>query len=510
MTKYAWTDLGSLVSISAVPYSTALPSNCPSLPSGARSLVTPRTVNAGMPFYVNGTLTLKPNAVPIDNNWMQNVTRVFPQALAFRTAAGEVQFIIPNSSSGTTILPKIAAPTGGHVVDVAIGSTSASEPFYVALLDDGTVICGGDNTDGQCNVPTGLTGVQAVTTAGSRVYVIKSDGAITGWGATPLWPHYPLPGTYSALCAAGYDVVAKSTTDNKLYTSETGSYVDTMMLASDFNVGFFGPVIGGVVVQNTNGATASPATNGEIFIFNSSGYTVYDLHNILGVFPYGSENYVLHSDGTVTTLSGDPVPSILSSGGVAELGPGMGRTSAGVGLYFGTGYLVNYQAKIEEIFDTASIGILSDVKLPRNTETSCADSTWPTVPFSGSNDGPVGGSNRYALTGVRYNGADLGATRAIQVTVSYYNPFEIMSGVEFFNLAAPSTPIVPTHWSQTTNDSGNYGAPVTGTFEFGEDVDVEGLCIIVGNMTNEDYLTNVAAQYVVPSFWQDMVGCAEI
>ena len=52
----------------------------------------------------------------------------------------------------------------------------------VALKNDGTLVAWGDNSDGQCNVPSGLTGVTQVAAGGYHTVALKNDGTVVAWG----------------------------------------------------------------------------------------------------------------------------------------------------------------------------------------------------------------------------------------------------------------------------------------------------------------------------------------
>jgi alpha-tubulin suppressor-like RCC1 family protein len=53
----------------------------------------------------------------------------------------------------------------------------------VALKQDGTVAAWGDNSSGQCDLPSYLTGVTAIAAGGQHTVALKQDGTVTVWGA---------------------------------------------------------------------------------------------------------------------------------------------------------------------------------------------------------------------------------------------------------------------------------------------------------------------------------------
>jgi hypothetical protein len=59
----------------------------------------------------------------------------------------------------------------------------AGSAHACALRPAGTVICWGDNSDGELNVPPGLTGVKKISVGGAHTCAIKSDGTVVCWGA---------------------------------------------------------------------------------------------------------------------------------------------------------------------------------------------------------------------------------------------------------------------------------------------------------------------------------------
>jgi alpha-tubulin suppressor-like RCC1 family protein len=71
------------------------------------------------------------------------------------------------------------ASIGNHAVQVAGGSG-----FSVALKDDGTVVCWGDNSSRQCNVPPGLADVVQLACGAGHVVALKQDGTVVAWGST--------------------------------------------------------------------------------------------------------------------------------------------------------------------------------------------------------------------------------------------------------------------------------------------------------------------------------------
>ncbi|WP_135554772.1 RCC1 domain-containing protein [Paenibacillus cymbidii] len=59
---------------------------------------------------------------------------------------------------------------------------AAGDYHTVALTTDGTVVAWGDNSNGQTNVPAGLTGVVSVAAGPNNSAAMKADGTVVVWG----------------------------------------------------------------------------------------------------------------------------------------------------------------------------------------------------------------------------------------------------------------------------------------------------------------------------------------
>jgi alpha-tubulin suppressor-like RCC1 family protein len=73
------------------------------------------------------------------------------------------------------------------VCDVPSGLTNAIDVaggynFSLALKSDGTVIAWGDNTFGETNVPAGLTNVTSIAAGGAHVLALLQNGTVIAWG----------------------------------------------------------------------------------------------------------------------------------------------------------------------------------------------------------------------------------------------------------------------------------------------------------------------------------------
>jgi hypothetical protein len=100
------------------------------------------------------------------------------------TIAGDYEHSLAVKADGTVAAwgnntyGQCTVPSGlGGVVAVAAGA------FHnLALQGDGTVVAWGDNDDGQRTVPSGLGGVVAVAGGAYSSMVLKGDGTVVAWG----------------------------------------------------------------------------------------------------------------------------------------------------------------------------------------------------------------------------------------------------------------------------------------------------------------------------------------
>ncbi|MEO8616908.1 MAG: putative Ig domain-containing protein [Luteolibacter sp.] len=139
-------------------------------------------------------------------------------------------------------------------IDVPAGLTgvvniAAGRVHSIALKGDGTVVAWGQNSDGQASVPPGLTDVIAISAGGYHSLALKSDGTVVAWGNTfngLKWQPVEVP-------AGLNDVVAVS----------AGRF-HSLALRSDGTVVAWG--------YNENGQTTVPANLTGVVAISAGGF----------------------------------------------------------------------------------------------------------------------------------------------------------------------------------------------------------------------------------------------
>lgn len=85
--------------------------------------------------------------------------------------------------------PAVHGPINPEIIEIGLNIQSLQKTiacgyeFTACVQPDGTVAAWGDNSQGQTNVPAGLSDVIAVTCSYYNCFALKSDGTVVSWGA---------------------------------------------------------------------------------------------------------------------------------------------------------------------------------------------------------------------------------------------------------------------------------------------------------------------------------------
>jgi alpha-tubulin suppressor-like RCC1 family protein len=198
----------------------------------------------------DGVLT----ALLADGSVVQSVGGAAPQPPDW-SYMHEVSAISAGESGGVALKPDgTTVPAGLFPGPADITAVSAGYGFVLGLRTGGTVSAWGENSDGQCDVPAGLSNVVAIAAGGYHSLALKSDNSVVAWGyyAAPLAPDV-LPGI----------------------TEISGGAMHSLALSS----------------------------NGTVFAWGDDSYgqchVPYHLTNVIAVAAGGAHNLALKSDGTV-------------------------------------------------------------------------------------------------------------------------------------------------------------------------------------------------------------------
>ena len=97
---------------------------------------------------------------------------------------------------------------------VVVSAISAGSNHSLALKSAGTLVAWGENSLGQCNIPSGLTGVTAIACGANHSLALKSNGTIVAWGDNTYYGQSTIPagltGVTAIACGSVHNLALKS------------------------------------------------------------------------------------------------------------------------------------------------------------------------------------------------------------------------------------------------------------------------------------------------------------
>jgi alpha-tubulin suppressor-like RCC1 family protein len=182
--------------------------------------------------------------------------------------------------------------------------------FNLGLQRNGTVMASGLNTDGQCNVPAGLSNVVAIAAGGYHSVALKSDGSVVGWG---------------------YNEYGQAPSGNVGAMAISAGALHTLALLSNHTVTAWGDYnhnqnstpngLTNVIAVAAGGAhNLALTTAGAVYAWGYDNHGQIDvptgLSNVVAIAAGGDHSLALKSDGTIVawgsnTYGESTVPSYL-------------------------------------------------------------------------------------------------------------------------------------------------------------------------------------------------------
>ena len=243
------------------------------------------------------------NASPERDGGRYEVKIINDRTVPSETALSSTIFLMVGSPTSTRVvawgdnsLGQTAVPSGlSGVVAISAGGTHT-----MALKSDGTVSSWGYNASGETNVPAGLSGVVAVSAGRAYSLALQPDGTVTGWGRSVSLPvtditipraPFPYNQPSDIVSLAALDDVALALRRNGDVFANGNTVAPNTQQGSSvaaLGQGHGRPVVlrtSGTVVEWTNRIDPTPVPTG--------------LQNVISVVSGNSFTAALKKDGTV-------------------------------------------------------------------------------------------------------------------------------------------------------------------------------------------------------------------
>ncbi|MCX6874729.1 MAG: immunoglobulin domain-containing protein [Verrucomicrobia bacterium] len=231
-----------------------------------------------------------------------------------KDASGLILTLSGRNAYGGTANSPVTLTFSSPVTATAI---AAGGDTTYALKTDSTVAAWGDDSNGQTDIPAGLSGVTAIAAGGDHAAALRSNGTVVTWGK--IWNGYgyvneTVPGGLSGvtgIAAGGFHTVAVVGGPAITISSHPANRTAIIGVTATFTVSATGTAPlsyqwqkNGVNLTNTgniSGATAATLTLANVQLTDAANYAV------LVTDTYGS----ITSTAAVLTVIANPLPDAV-------------------------------------------------------------------------------------------------------------------------------------------------------------------------------------------------------
>ena len=220
--------------------------------------------------------------------------------------------------------------------DVPAGLTNAIDVaggynFSLALKADSTVVAWGDNTFGETTVPAGLTNVTSIAAGGAHVLALLQNGTVVAWGDNANGQtNVPAGLTNVTAIAAGDACSLALRSDGSVVAWGYNYYAQT-------NVPALGPVsqIAAGVIQGVALLTNSAVTQWGNYSGSPFGWTTKPagLSNVVSIAAGACHTLAVNANGTVTAWGAGALTSGYNNDGQSIVPTGLSNVAAVAGGY---------------------------------------------------------------------------------------------------------------------------------------------------------------------------------
>lgn len=143
-------------------------------------------------------------------------------------AVGDKVSVVKTNTNQIRSFGGYTAPSGQTWSTDYTKTLAAGERHLAAITSTGTVVCWGDNSLGQCNVPGGLTNVVEIEAGHNHTVARKSDGSVVCWGSNTFGQSTVPAGLNAKAVSAGGNFTAaiRSASSTDVNDGGIGDYIE--------------------------------------------------------------------------------------------------------------------------------------------------------------------------------------------------------------------------------------------------------------------------------------------